>query len=227
METAMMQVKIGVYLVLGLFVAHSVNAQRILSEAKLAYTITAIAEKGNESLVNAFNNASQTVWLRGNMARVDFFSETRAQSTIFNQIKGTATILRTSGNERYQWNLDSMEWQKTNKRWTGANYRETGETADIAGFLCEKVIASLPNDSTITIFYTKQLIPLAKGYDLLFEPLDGIVLQYEINMDGLKIIFKAKGIETTPVGAARFDIPKTGYKIIQAPKLRPENLFNN
>jgi len=201
------------------FFAHS---QRLLTEAKLTYDLIPLPQNGQEALAAAFKNATHTVWLRGNMARLDFVSQTRLQSVIYNTTTGLATLLRESGEEKYQWNLDSAQWKLFNKKWTATGFRETGETAFLENYNCTRVIASYPDGDSASIFYTRQIFPLAIGYDPMFEGLRGIPVQYEWVIGGLKMRYRLVSVQTGPVGASRFDMPKTGYKIIEAPVERPQ-----
>jgi len=218
-----MKLKITGYILCFFFMAiFFAQSQRILTEAKLTYNVIPLPENGQETLAAAFKNATYTVWLRGNMARIDFFSQTRQQSVIYNTTTGHATLLRESGDEKYQWNLDSAQWKVFNKKWTPTSFRETGETAMLENYNCTRVIAHYSGGDSASIFYTTQISPLASGYDPMFEGLRGIPVQYEWVIGGLKMRYRLESVQTGPVGALRFDLPKTGYKIIEAPAERPQ-----
>lgn len=203
---------------MAVFYGHS---QKLLSEARLLYNITPLPEKGQEALANGFTGATQTIWLRGNWVRIDFVSTQRSQSVIYNAATGKATLLREAGTTGYQWNLDSAGWKSLNKKWTATGFSETGETATIGGYFCQKVFGLYPNGDSSAIYYTRQLLPLARGFDPLFEGLGGLPVQYDLLVDGLKIRYLLVQVQTAPVAASRFDIPKQGYKIIEAPLQEP------
>jgi hypothetical protein len=97
-----------------------------------------------------------------------------------------------------------------------------GDTATIAGFDCVSAMARFMGGDSAAIFYTRQIFPLANGYEPMFEGLRGIPVQYEWVVEGLKIRYKLVSVQTGPVGASRFEVPKTGYKIIEAPVERPQ-----
>ncbi len=194
------------------------RGQRILTEARLTYKLIPLPEKGQEAEAAAFANATYTVWLRANLVRTDFFSTVRQQSVIYNTATGQATLLRESGEEKYRWDLDSIQWRKYNKNRIPTGFRETGETALIENYECIRVVANYAGGNSVSIFYTRQIYPLANGYDLMFEGLKGIPVQYEWVIGGLKIRYELGSVQTGPVGASRFEVPKTGYKIIEAPE---------
>lgn len=156
------------------------------------------------------------------MVRTDFFSHNLQQSIIYNTNTGVATMLRSSGEEKYQWNLDSAQWKQHNQKWKATGFRETGETASLGGYECFRVMAGFLGTDSASVFYTRQIFPLAIGYDPMFDGLRGIPVQYEWVMAGLRIRYNLVSVQTGPVGASRFEIPKTGYKIIEAPVERPQ-----
>lgn len=208
----------------GLMAHFSCFAQRILSEARIHYSVTVIPDKGKENFSAGFQNAGKTVWLRANMARVDFVSPIRQQTIIYSSSSGKAIMLRESGTEKYQWNLDSLQWRQINRKWTLDSLIETGDETEISGQSCKKVLGILPEKDTVTIFYAPNLMPLARGYEPMFEKLKGLVVQYEWKTEGLRIIYTLETLQTAPVGASRFDIPKTGYKIMEASGKKPPNI---
>jgi hypothetical protein len=214
--------KTGLLLCFGFMAAFFAHSQRILTEAKLEYNLTPLPEKGQESLAAAFKNATRIVWLRGNMVRTDFISQNLQQSIIYNATTGAATMLRQSGEEKYQWNLDPAQWKQYNQKWRATGFREMGDTASIAGFDCVSVMARFTGGDSAAVFCTRQIYPLANGYEPMFEGLRGIPVQYEWVVEGLTIRYQLVSVQTGPVGASRFEVPKTGYKIIEAPVERPQ-----
>jgi GLPGLI family protein len=198
------------------------NAQRVLSEARLEYTI-AVTDHGKDAskISDAFKNAIQVVWLRANMARTDFTSPQRLQSTIFNSTTGEATILREAGEEKFMWLLDSTQWKKVNNRYAQSSFSGTEETREISGYLCKKGAITLSDSTIVTVFYTPQLQPLARGNEPMFELLPGFPVMYEWNIGSSMVTYTLSTIQNIPVGAARFESPKEGYKIVKAPIKEP------
>jgi hypothetical protein len=218
----MKQKKTGLFLCFCFIATFLARGQRMLTEAKLTYNLTPIPEKGQEDLASAFNNATRIVWLRGTLIRTDFYSPNSQQSVIYNAATGIATLLRVSGEEKYQWNLDSAQWKQYNQKWTATTLQETGETASIGGYDCQKVIATYGGGDSSSIFYTRQFFPIANGYEPMFEGLKGVPVQYEWIVGGLKLRYTLIAVQIGPVGSSRFEIPKNGYKIIEALQERPQ-----
>ncbi|MEJ7683983.1 MAG: hypothetical protein WKG06_40250 [Segetibacter sp.] len=77
-------------------------------------------------------------------------------------------------------------------------------------------MAKLTNGSAYNVFYTPSIIPSNKEYEYQFKDLPGLVLEYEEESeDGkTKIKYSATKITLFPVPDAKFDLPKSGYRIL-------------
>jgi hypothetical protein len=78
------------------------------------------------------------------------------------------------------------------------------------------VIAKLTDGSSFNVFYTPSIIPTNLQYEYQFKDLPGFVLEYEaLTEDGKsKINYSATKITLVPVPVAKFDLPKTGYRVL-------------
>ncbi len=82
--------------------------------------------------------------------------------------------------------------------------------------MCKKVVAKLTNGSAYNVFYTPSITTSNKQYEYQFKDLPGLVLEYEEESeDGkTKIKYSATKMTLVPVPAAKFDLPKSGYRIL-------------
>jgi hypothetical protein len=194
------------------------KGQRILSEGTLLYTITVFPQPGQENLAEAFGGALQTVWLRGNLARIDFNSQLRKQTTIYNGGTGEGSILRESGTEKYQWNLNAIQWATLHSKWKQIDWNIGSETKEVGGYICYHATGVSAEGDTIGVYFTKQILPVVKGYDPMFINIDGLPVEYETITNGFTVKFSLTGLQTSAVAATRFDIPQIGYKILDPEK---------
>lgn len=91
------------------------------------------------------------------------------------------------------------------------------ETKEIAGYLCKKAEVEVNADdfnglSKFNIFYTDELGNLDINFsDALFNKINGVMLQYEINAKGLMMKFSATQIIASEISDEEFKIP-VAYK---------------
>ncbi len=94
-----------------------------------------------------------------------------------------------------------------------------GETQEIAGFLCYKAYYRVKNeitkyDVTYLIYYTPKIVAVHryfKGFD------KGLILAYETLNAGVKKAYRAVKVQTIPIPATTFAIPKNYEYIQKAP----------
>jgi len=91
----------------------------------------------------------------------------------------------------------------------------TNESKTILGYPCKKAVATTKGGKRFTIYYTTGLAPTASENPYQFKNIPGIVLEYESETsEGKSITFKATNIDFSPVPAAKFEIPQSGYRIL-------------
>ena len=97
---------------------------------------------------------------------------------------------------------------------TGKIISLSNEQKKLIGYSCSKASATLKDGSILTVYYTKDLIASNTDYDPSFKSLPGLPLQFEYETAKLKFIYTASKIDFNPVPAAKFEFPKSGYRVI-------------
>jgi GLPGLI family protein len=210
----MMQTKLKV-LVLALSVfTGSLQAQKMLSDGSVVYSVS--VEKGKEQagIAEAFDGATLTVQFKGTQVRSDLNSRLRQQTIFYNSKTGNAVILKESGNEKYMINLAPPQWQQYNKKYEAVSFNSGPDTKVIQGFNCTKATATLKDGTIVTVYYAVDLKPVATGYEYVFSNLPGLPLEYELTTGNIQVKYSASSVQMSPVNASRFDLPTSGYKIL-------------
>jgi GLPGLI family protein len=166
-------------------------AQRKVSELTLVYEASISTGSKEPKMADAFDGASMTVYLKGNLSR-----------SVLREVSGQKLLIR----------MTAENWSEKNKRYEGMTFTNTSETKTIAGYKCTKAEARLSDGTTFTVYYTDEIIPENKEYDYQFRNLNGLPLEYELVQGKLTIKYTVSKINMNPVPASKFDIPKTGYR---------------
>jgi hypothetical protein len=58
------------------------------------------------------------------------------------------------------------------------------------------------------------LVPENKDFQYVNRSLPGLAMQYESNMGSLNVVYTVAKINLAPVPAAKFDLPKSGYRVM-------------
>ena len=192
----------------------SVFSQRKVSELMLSYDMQVTTGNKEPKLADAFDGATTTVYIKGNMSRSDFTSVIFSSTIIHDSKAGTAVTLKQVGGQKLLIRMTPENWTEKNKKYQGITFTNTTETKVIAGYKCIKAEAKLVDGTIFTVFYTTDLVPENKEYDenMMFSTLNGLPLEWELTEGKLTIRYILSKINMNPIPASRFDIPKSGYR---------------
>lgn len=201
-----------------LFITLQVSAQpaKVISECTVVYELSVEESKADTELKNSMNGATKTLFIKGSKIRSDLNSSNYTQTTFSDSKSDTTVVLRELGKAKYMSYLSQQKKDEQNKKFNGIVFNKTGETKTILGYECMKVVARLKDGSAYNVYYAPSIMPSNNEYEYQFKDIPGFVLEYETESeDGkMKIKYTATKISLTPVPASKFDLPKSGYRIL-------------
>jgi len=195
-----------------LLLATITEAQKKVSELMLVYETSINTGDNQPKLADAFDGATTTIYIKGNMSRSEMSSALASFTSIHDSRTGTAVILQEISGQKLLIRMTAENWKEKNRRYENISFVSTNETKTIAGYKCIKATATMKDGSVFTVYYTKEIIPENAGYSAEFSNLDGLPLEYELTQGSLKIKYTVSKINMNPVPASKFDIPKSGYR---------------
>lgn len=202
--------------VLFTFQSNAQQRQRTIAECTIDYNITLDDVTGlDNATVEMFKSTIKTVYIKGNQSRVDFISPSFIQSVIYDKRTGNAVILREIGGNKFLTKLDKAAWDKSNNKFENLKTNLLDETKVILGYECKKAVLLLTDGTTLDLFYATNYIPSVKEFEYQFKDVPGFVLEYESqDKSGKKIKYTATKINLNPIATSKFDIPTTGYRLL-------------
>lgn len=204
---------------------HNADAQKRISELTLVYDAKVITGSAEPRLADAFDGATTTIYLKGNLSRSEMSSALLSSTTIHDAKTNTAVVLRELSGQKLLIRMTANDWKQKNEKYVGITFTNSGETKDIAGYKCTKAEAKLKDGSTFIVYYTPEIIPENKEYDYHFKELNGLPLEYELTQRNLTIRYTVSKINMNPVPASKFNIPTSGYREMsyeESKKMRAE-----
>ena len=185
--------------------AHA-QAAKIAGECTITYAI---------KIANDTGDATKVLYIKGRKTRSEIVSPSFIQTTIYDSKTGDAIILRELDGEKYLSKFNTTQWKEKNKEWEGMTVKLSNDSKIILGYACKKAIATTKNGKNFVLYYTIGLTPSASENPYQFKNIPGIVLEYESETsEGKSIVFKATKVNLSPVPAAKFIIPESGYRIL-------------
>lgn len=188
-------------------------AQRRLTEATLHYSVeTAAADSNIQALLQGVN---YTCYIKGVNSRMDLESAMGKESTLLLGKTGQVVLLKEVGAQHYMTKLTSEQWLQLNRLFDEAQLKLLPDTLFISGYPCKKAIFQFSDGTTREAWYTTQVIPIYREFQLFAKKLPGLLVQYETLFGKIPVIFKLKELSYNPVQVALFDVPEKGYRILE------------
>lgn len=187
---------------------------RVLSDVSVVYELSVKSESSGNAA--GLSGAVKNVYVKGSKLRTELITSSFKQVLINDAKSDSTVLLREIGNTKYLSYLDRNKVLQQNSQFSGITFIPTNETKVILGYNCEKVIARLQNGTEYNVYYAPSIVPANRAYEFQFLNLPGFALEYEAqSVDGKTIVkYEATKITLTPVPAALFDVPKSGYRVL-------------
>ena len=189
-------------------------AQKKISEGTISYDIVINTNSEKTKAADFLDGATSTVYLKGAKSRVEIVSSLGTQSTIIDGTKNTVTVLKEFGEQKYLINMTPEEYRTANEKNSNVTFTYTPDEKTVLGYKCKKAIGKLPGGATFTVWYTPDLVPENKEYQYVNRDLPGLAMEYESSIGKTQVTYTASKISLSPVPAAKFEVPKTGYRVM-------------
>jgi len=192
----------------------SAVAQKKLSEGTISYDIVINTSSNKPQAADFIDGATSTVYLKGNKSRTEMISSLGTESTIIDGSKNAIAILKEYGGQKYLITLTPANWKEANQKNENVEFTYTDETKTILGYKCKKAIGKLADGTTFTVWYATDLVPDNKDFQYVNRSLPGLAMEYESNVGTFKVTYTVSKINLSPVPAAKFDLPKAGFRVL-------------
>lgn len=189
-------------------------AQKKFTEGTISYDIVINTGSDKPQAADFLDGATSTVYLKGNKSRTEMISSLGTQATIIDGAKNSITVLKEFGEQKYLIQMTPANYQEANKRYEGVTFTYGEEEKTIIGYKCKKAVGKLGNGTTFTVWYTPDLVPENKDFQYVNRSLPGLAMEYESSVGNLQVTYTVSKISFNPVLASKFDLPKSGYRVM-------------
>jgi len=189
-------------------------AQKKFTEGTISYDI--VINTGADKPKNADYLDGTTVvnYLKGNKSRTETVSMLGTLTTINDMDHNSIVILKEFGEQKYMITLTPEDWNDANKKYEGMTYVLQPEEKVILGYKCKKAVGKLADGTVYTVWYTPDLVPENRNFQYETRTLPGLTMEYEIESKNKKVTGTVSKISFSPVLASKFDLPKSGYRVM-------------
>ena len=193
--------------------SHAV-AQKIVNEATVNYTISTESAGDKATTAKALEGATLTVYVKGNQSRTDMVSAMGTESNLYDSKIAKGSILKQYSGQKLMITLTNNNWEQKNRFYQNMKFSIDNAEQTIAGFTCKKATGKSSDGNTLIVYFTPEIVLANKQYNNAFTQLPGLPVQYELQSGKLKFKYLLSNVNYDPVPAAKFEIPKTGFRIM-------------
>jgi GLPGLI family protein len=195
--------------------ASFVNAQKKLTEGTISYDVVINTGSDKPQSADLLDGAISTIYIKGNKTHTEMVSSLGTQSTIIDGTKRSVVVLKSYGDQKYMINMTADDWKAENKKYENVTFTfDPSATKTILGYQCKKAVGQLADGTTFTAWYTPDLVIESKEFIYPERSLPGLAMEYETTMGNLKVTYTVSKLSFSPVPGAKFDLPKSGFRIM-------------
>jgi hypothetical protein len=189
----------------------NITAQRIIAECTINYAVK-IKNNNDTALANSLQQTIKTLFVKGNLAKVEIKNPNYYQATIYDKTSGKASIIRELGSNKFLTQLTAEKWVAQNALYNNGVFTTIDSTKKILNYECKLGTISFANAPLIKVYYIPSLVLSTKEVEWQFKDVPGIVLYYEIEEQKTILTYTANSILFSPVPAKIFVVPTKGYR---------------
>ena len=198
------------FIIILLFGAFTSAAQKVFPEGTLVYTISVLDTGYGRTDIGA----TATFYIKENMSRAEMVTVFGSEATLHDSKTGAGTILKDYSGQRVMIPMTHADCLQKNSKYEGITFDYTEESLQILGYNCKKAIARLKDGSSFVVYYIPELDVSDKEYEYEFKTLRGLPARYEWLDGKKKYVYSLSKINFDPVASSRFDIPRSGYRLM-------------
>ena len=105
-------------------------------------------------------------------------------------------------------------WKDANKKYEGIVFKYEEEYKTIADYKCQKAIGTMKDGTTITVYFTKDLVANNREFEYAYKSLPGLAMEYETIIGSLKVTYTVSKVNFSIVPATKFELPKSGFRVM-------------
>lgn len=186
------------------------SGQKTVNEATLSYQIAIVNASGG-----SMGSATLTVYVKGNQSRADMTSSLGNESAIFDNKQGKGAILKEYSGQKLMISMTQDNWNQKNQLFRNLSFIQTGkQDQSVGNFTCRPAEAKTPEGKLISVCYLPDVQLVNTQYSNAFSRLAGIPVQFELESGALRFRYTLSDLNYDPVPAAKFELPKSGYRLM-------------
>ena len=201
------------------FVLWSNIAHSQVTEGKVIYDIS-YPESGLDDVTLQMLPSESSTYFKDDKMRIDMKMGMGINNSILvdNSKKDVHVLMDMMGNKMDMY-MTEKEIAKELDDEGKYTITKSEETKEIAGYTCNKAVISTKEGSKFNVWYTTKIKIENANWNNQFKSLDGFLMEFRMNQNGLTMEMTARSISLEKVNDAIFAVPD-GYKVMSKEDLK-------
>lgn len=200
------------FILLGdLMFPQSTFCQTTVSEAKITYGIKVDMPAGSNTHMPNMSNGKMVMYIKGNEVREDLNLGIFNYTVLMLGDGSMVTLMDMAGN-KYLIRSSKAKIDSAAKKFKGITFTDLHQSKVIAGYTCKKMEGKMSDGKFFTVYYTPGILPQNNNYNSQLSGLKGLALQFNMDMNRLKMALTASNVDLSPLPSSLFVVPTSGYK---------------
>ena len=201
------------FIVLSLFTQSS-SAQKVLSDGKLVYKISIESTNGEKQPAGPLTGATLSVYFTKDKSRTEMVSTPGTETLLYDSKSRKGIILKEYSGQKLMITATGENWAQKNLINNSLSFTTDNTPVMIAGYKCSKATAQSSDGKIYTVYFDPSAEIANKTYNNAFPQLRGLPVQYELQSGNLIFRYTLTDYVSETVQAAKFDVPKTGFRVM-------------
>jgi len=198
-----------IFLVFFLATTFVVAGQKRLSEGSMTFSVINLKAGKPEG-----DTLSSIHYFKGAHLRTDLIGKLGNAVTIYDTRETKGAIIRDFGSQRILIPLDETAWQDRNSWFANSVIEYMSQEQLLLGYPCKMARLTMVNGAAIEVMYTNEIKLENTNTEFQFGDLPGLVLAYTYTKGDITVIYKPVSLNFDPVPIQKFDIPNSGYRLL-------------
>ena len=184
-----------------------------VKEGMVIYDITYPDTDFDKDVMKMLPSESST-FFKDDKMRIDMKVGTSMNNSIIvdNSKKEVHVLMDMMGN-KMDMAMTEKDVEKDIKNEGAYTISKIDETKKIAGYICNKALINTKDGQEFSVWYTKDILVKNANWNNQFRGLEGFLMEFRMNQNGLTMEMTAREIRTEKVSDDIFKIP-SGYKSV-------------
>jgi hypothetical protein len=191
------------------FLVLNAFSQPVYNDGAIEYSVSVVGSDLNTN--EYFKNIIMKFYLRGTQTRSELYTSIGNTVTIHDNQTGSAVLLNDYGSQKIMVRMNADQYKQANKIYENPIIETTTDVKIISGYKCVLNIVKF-SDGKVFNIYTSSDLRFQNNYYGIPVKLNGFPLEYESEIGGVRVVYKATSVNTNPLPAGIFDTPTSGYR---------------